>query len=243
MANLNSLTDPVDQGNNVSRRLRLARSEYEKKRLYLGAKRVIDFIVSLGLLILLAPVMFIIAILIKLDSPGPTVFTQERMGYDWRYGKLRTFTFCKFRSMVRNADQSIHQQHVRRWVQSGGSPNGNSLVKLTNDNRITGIGHMLRRSSLDEIPQLWNVLKGDMTLVGPRPVPLYEIAEYEPWHKARLKATPGITGLWQIRGRGQVSVDEMVRLDLEYLENQSILLDFKIMFLTIPAVLTRRGAA
>jgi lipopolysaccharide/colanic/teichoic acid biosynthesis glycosyltransferase len=114
---------------------------------------------------------------------------------------------------------------------------------MQDDRRITRVGRWLRRSSLDELPQLWNVVRGDMSLVGPRPVPLYEVAEYKPRHMRRLLATPGITCLWQIRGRKLTGIDEMVRLDAEYIERQSIWLDLKIMFLTLPAVISRRGAA
>ncbi|MFQ5814046.1 MAG: sugar transferase [Anaerolineae bacterium] len=217
------------------------------KQLYYRIKRLIDIGLSFLLLLLLSPLFLLIALLIKLDSPGPVIFAQERMGYDWRSRTQRTFILYKFRSMYHNCDQSVHQRYVRDWIRGQKSVKTSGdhteLVKLTNDNRVTRVGRMLRKTSLDELPQLWNVLKGDMSLVGPRPVPLYEVAEYEGWHKQRLAAAPGITGLWQVRGRGWVSVDEMVRLDIQYINRQSLWLDVKILLLTIPAVISGRGAA
>jgi len=216
------------------------------KHLYLTIKRLVDVVVSLMLLVLLSPLLVLIAFLVKLDSPGPVIFSQVRMGYDWRTRKLRTFMFYKFRSMYHNCDQSVHQAHVRDRIRGQkcptGSGNRGELVKINNDRRVTRIGRILRKTSLDELPQLWNVLKGDMSLVGPRPVPLYEIAEYETWHKQRLEATPGITGLWQVKGRGRVTLDDMVRLDVEYINRQSLWLDLEILLRTIPAVLSCHGA-
>jgi len=214
------------------------------KRPYYRVKRFIDLILSLGLLILLSPLFIVIAILIKLDSPGPVIFQQERVGYDWRRQRIRNFIFYKFRSMVQNADQTIHQNQVKAWVrgemydENGSKDN----TKVVNDPRVTRVGKYLRMTSLDELPQLWNVLWGTMSLVGPRPVPTYEVAEYDTWHYQRLEAPAGITGLWQVRGRGQVSLDEMARLDIEYIKHQSIGLDIQIIILTIPAVLSKRGA-
>lgn len=216
------------------------------KHLYLTIKRLMDVVVSLVVIVLLCPFLLLIALLIKMDSPGPVIFRQERVGYDWRSRKLRIFVFYKFRSMFHNCNQSVHQEYVKDKIRGQKCPTGSDnhaeLVKLTNDRRVTRLGRVLRKTSLDELPQLWNVLKGNMSLVGPRPVPLYEVAEYEPWHKLRLEATPGITGLWQVKGRGRVTLDEMVNLDVEYINHQSLWLDLEILLRTIPAVLSCHGA-
>jgi lipopolysaccharide/colanic/teichoic acid biosynthesis glycosyltransferase len=142
--------------------------------------------------------------------------------------------------MTQNADQSLHQTHIQAYVEE--RLDTTRIVKLTDDPRVTRVGRILRRTSLDELPQLLNVLKGDMSLVGPRPVPIYEAAAYADWHRERLAALPGITGLWQVDGRGRVSFTEMVRMDIAYVRNQSLLLDIKLLLSTIPAVLSGRGA-
>ena len=217
------------------------------KRVYLRIKRLMDVVLSFILLILLSPIALLMILLIKLDSPGPAIFAQERIGYDWRSREQRRFGLYKFRSMWHNCDQSVHQEHVEEsiqgWKGAKRSSNDGKLTKLTNDGRVTRVGRILRRTSLDELPQLWNVLKGEMSLVGPRPVPPYEVAAYETWHKQRLNATAGITGLWQVKGRGRATLDEMARLDIEYINRQSLLFDLKILLLTIPAVISGRGAA
>jgi lipopolysaccharide/colanic/teichoic acid biosynthesis glycosyltransferase len=217
------------------------------KRRYFRTKWLMDIVLSFVLLMLLSPLLLLIALLIKLESPGPVIFAQERMGYDWRSRRQRRFMFYKFRSMFHNCDQSVHQKHVKDCIRAekraGSSSNQGKLEKLTNDGRVTRVGRILRKTSLDELPQLWNVLGGEMSLVGPRPVPLYEVAEYETWHKQRLEATPGITGLWQVKGRGRATLDEMARLDIEYVNRQSLLLDLGILLLTIPAVISGRGSA
>ncbi|MHB0870307.1 MAG: sugar transferase [Chloroflexota bacterium] len=206
-----------------------------------------DVVLSSVALAILSPWLLLIALLIKLDSPGPVIFAQERMGYDRRRRRPRSFVMFKFRSMAKNCDQATHQRLVRDWIRNrkGSSHPGQrgEMTKPTQDPRVTRIGRALRRASLDELPQLWNVLTGDMSLVGPRPVPLYEVAEYQDWHKQRLQVAPGITCLWQIKGRGLSSVDEMVRMDLEYIEQRSLWLDLKILLLTIPVIVTGRGAA
>ncbi|NLG52002.1 MAG: sugar transferase [Chloroflexi bacterium] len=201
-----------------------------------------DIVGASFILIVLSPLMLIIALLIRLDSPGKAIFAQERMGYDPRTRKQRPFTMYKFRSMYSNCDQTAHQKYVHDWIH-GKLNDDNHIKKMTNDQRVTRLGHILRKTSLDELPQLWNVLRGEMSLVGPRPVPLYEVAEYEPWHRKRLEAKPGITGWWQVKGRGWVTLDEMAHLDIEYINHQSIWLDLKILFLTIPVMIQRRGAA
>jgi len=216
----------------------------KNKRHYYWEKRLIDIVFSLSLLILLSPLLILIAILIKFDSTGPAIFKQERVGYDWRRHAIRSFTFYKFRSMVNNADQSIHQEQVKAWIRGEfyGKDESKDKIKVANDPRITRVGRYLRMTSLDELPQLWNVLLGTMSMVGPRPVPSYEVAEYESWHYQRLESQAGITGVWQVEGRGLVSLDDMVRMDIQYIQNQCIWLDMKILFRTIPAVLSRRGA-
>jgi len=209
-----------------------------------------DVILAGLVLILLLPLLLLIAFLIKLDSPGPVFFTQERVGAKRQWlGRqaiwiIRNFTMYKFRSMVQNADSSVHEAYIRDFVEGRVVPTSESggKFKLTNDARVTRVGRLLRKFSLDELPQLLNVLKGDMSLVGPRPVPPYEVACYGDGDHKRLAALPGITGFWQVKGRCQVSFDEMIRMDLQYIRNASLLFDVKLLFLTIPAVLSRRGA-
>ncbi len=245
------MTGPADSPNEsvwgVERKSPPTIRARQANRVYLWTKRMIDLVVSSLALLFLAPLVAVIAMLIKMDSPGPVIFSQERAGYDWRRRKHRVFRVHKFRSMAHNCDQTVHEQHVRDWIRGhkGGTATKDpeQLVKLANDRRITRVGHILRKTSLDELPQLWNVLIGEMSMVGPRPVPLYEIAEYEPWHRKRLDVTPGITCLWQVRGRGQTSLDEMVRMDLEYIQHRSLWLDVKILLKTVPVVLSGRGAA
>jgi lipopolysaccharide/colanic/teichoic acid biosynthesis glycosyltransferase len=214
------------------------------------AKRSVDVVVTVLLLLVFLPVMGIAALLLKLESPGPVLFRQARQGSrpGWNGGvaqwQPRVFRVYKFRSMLHNADSDLHEEHVRRFVAgqiSTGS--GHARYKLEHDERVTPIGRFLRRTSLDELPQLFNVLLGDMSLVGPRPVPLYEAALYEAEHLERLAVLPGLTGLWQVNGRCDVGFDEMIRLDLQYVREQSLLLDLKILALTIPAVIRGRGAA
>lgn len=217
---------------------------------YFVAKRGLDLVLATASVALLSPLMALIAILIKLDSAGPALFKQERVGtrrlvkdgvVTWQ---VREFVIYKFRTMVQNADPSVHEKHIQAFVegQTTGSENSRAKFKLNNDPRITRVGRFLRKTSLDELPQLFNVIKGQVSLVGPRPVPVYEVAKYQPWHRERLAALPGVTGLWQISGRCALSFDEMIRLDIDYVRNQSLWLDLKIMALTIPAVLSGRGA-
>jgi lipopolysaccharide/colanic/teichoic acid biosynthesis glycosyltransferase len=209
-------------------------------------KRFVDLVFAALLALLLLPLLLLIAVLIKLDSPGAVIFAQERVGArrrsrdgqtEW---EVVTFPCYKFRSMVRDASQSMHEAHIRAFVED--RLDTTRTVKLTADPRVTRIGRLLRRTSLDELPQLANVLRGEMSLVGPRPVPVYEAAAYVEWHYERLAALPGITGWWQVKGRGLVSFTEMVRMDIAYVRNQSLWLDIKILLATIPAVLSRRGA-
>jgi len=211
-------------------------------RLGRAMKRGTDICGSLLLLIVLSPVFFAIAAAIKLTSRGPVLFRQQRIG---EHGKA--FTFLKFRSMYVNNDASQHKEYVRKLIagQADQQTNaeGEGIFKLTNDPRITPVGNFLRRTSLDELPQFLNVLRGDMSLVGPRPPEPYEVETYATWHRRRvLEAKPGITGLWQVQGRSRVGFDEMVRLDLRYARNCSPWLDLKILVQTPRAVIAGNGA-
>jgi exopolysaccharide biosynthesis polyprenyl glycosylphosphotransferase len=199
-------------------------------------KRAVDIAVALAGLVAVSPLLLLIALLIKLTSPGPVFFRQKRVG---RFG--REFVFLKFRSMVVNNDPSIHQKYMRDLI-AGKAATADGLFKL-NDPRVTRIGRFLRKSSLDELPQLINVLKGEMSLVGPRPPIPYETEDYKLWHQRRIQQVkPGITGLWQVEGRSRTTFDDMVRLDLHYIEHQSFWLDFKILLKTPLAVLAGSGA-
>lgn len=216
---------------------------------YFWFKRYSDRLLALLLLVGVLPFWMLIALLIKLDSPGPVLFVQTRAGSrlhrhnNQTYWELRPFRIYKFRSMYCNADQALHKRHIHDYVQGHLHPTQTEhSYKLQSDPRVTRVGRLLRRMSIDEIPQLLNVLFGDMSLVGPRPVPLYEFEEYEDQHKQRLAALPGITGLWQVKGRCVVSFEEQIQMDLDYISNQSLLLDLKILALTVPAALSGRGA-
>lgn len=213
-----------------------------KRKPLLILKRIIDIIGSGILTMLCLPLFVIIAVAIKCTSRGPILFRQDRVG---QYGQ--TFTFLKFRSMFVGNDHAVHKEYVTKLIAEGAAVediNGNGNVyKLTNDKRITRVGKLLRRTSLDELPQLINVLKGDMSLVGPRPPIPYELAAYQVWHRRRvLEVKPGITGLWQVTGRSRVKFDEMVRLDLRYAVSWSPWLDLKILALTPIAVIRGSGA-
>jgi lipopolysaccharide/colanic/teichoic acid biosynthesis glycosyltransferase len=215
----------------------------EVRKVTLGIKRAIDILGSSVALIVLSPVFLAIAIAIKLTSPGPVLFRQERFG---RYGK--TFTFLKFRSMYSSNDPRIHMEYVKQFIAGKAETKSSEseehgVYKITRDPRVTGIGHFLRRTSLDELPQFINVLKGEMSLVGPRPPLAYEIEAYNVWHRRRLlEAKPGITGLWQVSGRSRLRFDDMVRLDLHYAKTWSVWLDIKILLQTPRAVFSGKGA-
>jgi lipopolysaccharide/colanic/teichoic acid biosynthesis glycosyltransferase len=215
----------------------------KKKKLSLLIKRVMDFVGSAAALIILSPACLVLAALIKLTSKGPVFFRQERVG---QYGV--PFVFLKFRSMQASTDATIHKEYVRNFIagkagNSGAKGNEKIVYKITNDPRVTWIGKIMRRTSLDELPQFWNVLTGEMSLVGPRPPIPYEIEAYDIWHRRRLlEAKPGITGLWQVYGRSKTTFDEMVRLDLQYSRTWSPLLDLKILLQTPRAVFSGDGA-
>lgn len=218
--------------------------------LYLSTKRCFDLLIAIIALILLALPLLVIALLIALDSPGPPLFTQKRVGARPRYNgstlawQTRIFGCHKFRTMYHNCDQSAHEKFVIKFVagQLDGSGGTKPSYKLASDPRVTRMGRWLRRTSLDELPQLINIIKGEMSLVGPRPVPVYEVSAYQSWHHERLKALPGLTGLWQVKGRSSVSFEEMVRLDIAYVRNESLWLDLKLIFATLPAIWHGRGA-
>ena len=205
------------------------------KKIPLYIKRGIDLFGSLFGLIVLSPALLVISLGVKLTSQGPVLFKQERVG---QWGK--TFTFLKFRSMYMNSDELSHKEYVTKFITQenkplpSGNPDGGPVIyKLTNDRRVTALGNFLRKTSLDELPQFVNVLKGEMSLVGPRPPIPYECEIYDLWHRTRLlEMKPGITGLWQVEGRSQRTFDDMVRLDLRYINEWSLWLDLKIMLKT-----------
>lgn len=193
-------------------------------------KRIFDVINATLIVSLSLPFLLFICLLIRLDSPGPILYRHLRMGY-----KGKAFPFYKFRTMIKNADEKLKE--IKHLSQRPGP-----VFKLANDPRVTRFGNFLRKYSLDEIPQLINVLRGEMSLIGPRPQVLWEAKHYDDYARKRLKLFPGITGLWQVSGRADISYEDMIRLDIYYLENWSLGLDFKILLKTIPAVLSRKGA-
>jgi len=204
-------------------------------------KRPLDVVGSAALLLLLAPVFLVLALLVKLTSRGPVLFRQTRVGQGGC-----NFTMLKFRTMRTDADEALHHEFATRFIRSSADMcrEGCTVFKITNDPRVTPIGSFLRQTSLDELPQFWNVLVGDMSLVGPRPPLPYEVEHYRPWHWHRvLDAKPGVTGLWQVVGRSRTTFDEMVRLDLRYARTCSLRADLGILLATPAAVVSRRGAA
>jgi lipopolysaccharide/colanic/teichoic acid biosynthesis glycosyltransferase len=204
----------------------------------LVAKRLLDVIVSVVALVTFAPVFAGLWLTIKLDSPGPVIFRQWRVGKD---GKV--FLCLKFRTMVHKADETAHRDAISRmWDGQHLSDDVNAAYKLTMDIRITRAGRWIRRMSLDELPQLINVLRGEMSVVGPRPAIPYELEHFQAWHHERHSVKPGLTGLWQVRGRGRVGPDEMLGMDVEYARTWTIWTDLWLILLTLPAVLKARGA-
>ncbi len=214
----------------------------DSRKVAFGIKRVMDVVGSASALVLFSPVLAGIALAIKLTSKGPILFRQERLG---QYGQ--TFTFLKFRSMYTNCDAKIHQEYVNQFIAGevdDTAPDGSRPVfKIQKDPRVTSIGKFIRKTSLDELPQFINVLRGEMSLVGPRPPIAYEYRAYDLWHRRRvLEIKPGITGLWQVEGRSRTRFDDMVRLDLKYARGWSLWLDVKILAQTPTAVFTGDGA-
>lgn len=217
---------------------------------YYFIKRAMDLILTIFLLILFFPIMILIAILIAIDSQGPIIFCQKRIGAQrwirsgFSYWQRTEFTCYKFRTMFHNADPSLHQDFVTAFV-TGDIEQSNkteTTFKLHEDPRVTRVGKVLRKTSLDELPQFINILRGEMSLVGPRPDVPYAVKHYKTWQNERLAALPGLTGLWQTTARSNVAFDEMARLDIEYVRSHSLLMDLKILLLTLPAVLSGKGA-
>jgi lipopolysaccharide/colanic/teichoic acid biosynthesis glycosyltransferase len=217
--------------------------EKQDKRGSFVVKRLMDIVGSACALVVLSPVVAALAIAVKATSKGPVFFRQKRVGQ-----RGRSFVFLKFRSMFVANDPSIHRNYVAAFiagkVQSADSTDAaGEIYKIIDDPRVTGIGRLMRRLSLDEIPQFWNVLVGEMSLVGPRPPIPYEIDAYDVWHRRRfLEVKPGITGLWQVQGRSKTTFDEMVRLDLRYSKTWSPAVDLKILIQTPKAVFSGEGA-
>jgi exopolysaccharide biosynthesis polyprenyl glycosylphosphotransferase len=221
---------------------RIGLGEPALKGVGLIAKRSADLMISTLVVFLFSPLLLSTAALIKILSPGPILFKQIRAGRDGR-----PFTFYKFRTMRHDTDDTLHREYASNFI--GGKElrlrderTDKKVYKMPNDPRVTSVGRILRRTSLDELPQLFNVMKGDMSLVGPRPPIAYELTIYKEWHKRRLRAKPGITGLWQVSGRSGVPFHDMVLLDLYYINRWSPLLDFEIILKTIPVVLSGKGA-
>jgi len=207
-------------------------------------RRLFDVAFAVTLILLFSPILIGVALAIRIDSRGPALFRQRRVGY-----LEREFTLFKFRSMRIDADPQSHQEYVTALIKgegatrNGANGDGESLYKVAVDNRITGVGRWIRRWSLDELPQLFNVVRGDMTLVGPRPAIPYEVAEYPSWYRERFAVRPGLTGYWQVSGRSERTYEEMVRLDIEYAKRRSLGLDLSILLKTPWVVLSRKGAA
>jgi lipopolysaccharide/colanic/teichoic acid biosynthesis glycosyltransferase len=204
--------------------------------------RLLDFGLAALLLLVLSPLLLLIIVAIRLDSPGPAIFRQRRFGHG-----LEPFTINKFRTMYDGAE---HDNHGHRHFVLGlitGDTNDEArdrpFFKITADARVTRVGHFLRKSSLDELPQLWNVLRGEMSLVGPRPSLSYEVENYPPHWFGRFAVKPGLTGLWQVSGRSELTLEEMIALDLEYAQSRSLWSNVKILARTVPTVLLGRGAA
>jgi lipopolysaccharide/colanic/teichoic acid biosynthesis glycosyltransferase len=202
-------------------------------------RRTLDLVVASALLLLLTPLMGLIALAIRIDSRGPALFRQRRVGRD-----QQEFTIFKFRTMRSGADTDPHRRYVQNLIggRSASSERG-QLYKLSVDSRVTRVGRLLRSWSLDELPQLINVLRGEMALVGPRPVIPYEVEMYPDVYLRRFAVKPGLTGLWQVSGRNERTYDEMVRFDIEYADDASLLLDLRILVKTVPVVLGRQGVA
>lgn len=227
---------------------------FEDRRVYYIMKEFIEGLMSTLILILLSPLMLILAIIIKLDSPGPIFFMQTRVGSQRRQTKdglrweRKDFTFYKFRTMVHNADISIHKAYVQALIENNETrmdeiqQEKTSVRKLINDPRITRVGKYLRKFSLDELPQFFNVLRGDMSIVGPRPAIPYEVDVYKPWQLGRLQAKPGMTGLQQVKARCITSFDDQVKYDLDYIQKQSLILDSKIIIQTPLVIIKTKGA-
>jgi lipopolysaccharide/colanic/teichoic acid biosynthesis glycosyltransferase len=203
------------------------------------AMRALDIVVASVALLVLSPLLLVVAILVRRDSRGPAIFRQERIGRN-----LKPFRVAKFRTMRQGVAADPHRAYVEEMIREESEAEGRQkpMMKLQEDPRITKIGHFLRKTSVDELPQLWNVLRGEMSLVGPRPPIQYEVDAYPARAYRRFAVRPGVTGLWQVSGRGLVTFSEMIDLDTEYVEKRSLWLNLKIIFLTVPTVLGGKGA-
>jgi lipopolysaccharide/colanic/teichoic acid biosynthesis glycosyltransferase len=200
------------------------------------SKRALDIFIATALLITVAPIWIVICLCIRSTSRGPVLFRQNRVGL-----RGKEFVLLKFRTMHLAPDDA-QREYARRWIRAGESARyADGYFKLSNDARITPVGAFLRKYSLDELPQLINVVRGDMSLVGPRPGMPYEVDEYEPWQRERLETLPGMSGLWQVSGRNRLSFDEMVALDIQYVRAASFIVDLKILWRTISVVLRGTG--
>ncbi len=206
----------------------------------LPGKRILDLVLACLILVVFAPFLLLIMLAIKIGSSGPVLHTQIRLG---KNGK--PFKFYKFRSMYVNGDDAEHRSYVKRLIKAGNpyeaGKSGKLFFKISDDSRVTRLGKLIRKYSVDEFPQLFNVLRGEMSLVGPRPPLPYEYDDYSDWHRKRLDGIPGITGLWQVNGKNTVPFEEMVELDIHYLKNWSLWLDIKIVLRTLPAMLKGGG--
>ena len=204
-------------------------------------KELFDFVAAFVGVVVLAPFLGIITIGIKLDSPGGAIFPRKQVGENGT-----EFTMYKFRTMFINNDDSAYKNYLTKYIQDSApykvDEEGMPVYKVTDDPRVSRFGSFLRKTNLDELPQLFNVLKGDMSLIGPRPDIPFAVGMYEDWHRQRLAVKPGITGLWQVQGRKNLSFEDMVRLDIEYIRRQSILLDIKILLKTIIVVFKKDGS-
>jgi len=211
------------------------------KRLYeFFIKCAFDMTATFIAFVLLWPIMFLIALLIKLDSPGPALFVQKRIG-KWN----RPFNIYKFRTMAHNLDDSAHRKFMQSFVRGefGKGNDGKTIYKPFNDSQVTRVGRILRKTSLDELPQLLNVLRGEMSLVGPRPNVPYEVEAYKEWHKERLSVLPGITGLAQVNGRSSLDFDQIARYDIEYARRMNLRMDIKVLLSTVTSVFKCKGAS
>jgi lipopolysaccharide/colanic/teichoic acid biosynthesis glycosyltransferase len=231
----------------VGRTATTACDEHRPPRPTAGPRRALDIFVAGTALLALSPLLALIALAIRLESPGPAIFRQRRLGRE-----RRPFTVLKFRTMRHGADAAPHREYVRALIEhaagTGRAPHAagsrrRRLYKLSVDDRVTRVGRFLRAWSLDELPQLVNVLRGEMALVGPRPVIPYEVEHYPEHYLRRFAVKPGLTGLWQISGRNERTYEEMVRFDIEYAQRASLLLDLRILARTLPVVLGRQGVA
>jgi lipopolysaccharide/colanic/teichoic acid biosynthesis glycosyltransferase len=219
-------------------RSRVASPTRERRPTSDALRRGLDIVVAGGLLLVLSPLLLLLALAVRIDSGGPSLFRQRRAGRG-----LREFTMLKFRTMYTGADATPHREYVQALIGDDRGPERGRLYKLSVDDRVTRVGRLLRSWSLDELPQLINVLRGQMALVGPRPVIPYEVEMYPETYLARFDVKPGLTGLWQVSGRNERTYEEMVNLDVQYAREASLLLDLRILFKTLPVVLRRQGVA